>query len=339
MTKITPNDSQLHSAAYLQSLLCVPNLAMHLTTTGWRQEAHKSDATPPADAVVTVAAQALTLHQLTEIVKALADNVSVGGIVEHGLNQAFGETVLTAPVMLHNHQSLKQKITEVSTRYRVELAVQRTQPELEKAGLLVMDMDSTVIQIECIDEIAKLTGLGDQVAAVTERAMRGEMEFKESLIARVACLEGVKAEMLTQIRDSIPVMPGAITLVEELKRRGWRVAIASGGFTFFANHLATRLGLDAAISNELEVVAGTLTGKVSGSIVDANVKAQTVTQLATDWNIPLQQTIAMGDGANDLLMMEKAGLGVACHAKPIVNDNADVAIRYSGLHALLYYMK
>lgn len=202
-----------------------------------------------------------------------------------------------------------------------------------------MDMDSTVIQIECIDEIAKLAGRGDEVSAVTAKAMRGELAFSESLINRVGCLQGVPVAQLAQIRDAIPLMPGIMTLINELKVHGWKIAIASGGFTYFADHLMQRLGLDAAFSNELDIAEGVLTGKVNGDIVDAAVKAQTVEALAAQWHIPMSQTIAMGDGANDLLMMDKAALGVACHAKPLVREKADTAIRFGGLHYLLYLLR
>ena len=201
-----------------------------------------------------------------------------------------------------------------------------------------MDMDSTVIAIECIDEIAKLAGVGEQVAEVTAKAMRGEIAFNDSLTHRVACLEGVPVSHLNQIRDSIPIMPGIQALLTHLKQYNWKLAIASGGFTFFADHLKARLGLDFAISNTLAVKNEQLTGKVEGEIVNADVKARTVNALAEKWQISAKQTVAMGDGANDLVMMAESALGVACHGKPLVNEKADVAIRIGSLHSLLYFL-
>ncbi|TDF39964.1 phosphoserine phosphatase SerB [Alteromonadaceae bacterium M269] len=208
-------------------------------------------------------------------------------------------------------------------------------PTLSQPGLLVMDMDSTVIQVECIDEIAKLAGVGDEVANVTELAMQGKLDFSESLIQRVGCLKGTSVDVLQQVCDGLPLMPGVENLVNTFKSHGWKIAIASGGFTFFADYLRERLELDAAFSNELEVVDDKLTGRVVGNIVDAQVKADVVASLAEKFGIPQSQTVAMGDGANDLVMMKKAALGVGCHAKPKVRLEADCAIRFGGLDSLL----
>ena len=203
-----------------------------------------------------------------------------------------------------------------------------------------MDMDSTVIAVECIDEIAKLAGaeVGEQVSKVTELAMQGKLDFAESLRSRVACLQGADQAILQSVRAALPLMPGMFNLVRILKKHNWKLAIASGGFTYFADYLLQRLELDDAVANELEIVEGKLTGKVSGSIVDAKVKASTLGELAARWDIPHNQTIAMGDGANDLLMMNAASLGVAFHAKPVVRAQADISIRHGGLDCLLWIL-
>ncbi|MBC3766892.1 phosphoserine phosphatase SerB [Neptunicella marina] len=211
-------------------------------------------------------------------------------------------------------------------------------PGIDQPGLLLMDMDSTMIACECIDEIAKLTGAAESVAKVTEQAMQGKLDFAQSLYQRVACLEGVDVTLLKSIRDRLPIMPGLSVLIRELKQAGWKVAVASGGFTFFADYLKQRFELDSATANVLEQQDGKLTGKVLGQVVDAKVKAQTLKTLAKDFGIDESQTIAMGDGANDLVMMQAAGLGVACHAKPIVRQQADVAIRSSNLDTLLHLL-
>ena len=204
-------------------------------------------------------------------------------------------------------------------------------PHLRTPGLLVMDMDSTAIQIECIDEIAKLAGTGEMVAEVTERAMRGELDFTASLRSRVATLKGADANILQQVRENLPLMPGLTQLVLKLETLGWKVAIASGGFTFFAEYLRDKLRLTAVVANELEIMDGKFTGNVIGDIVDAQYKAKTLTRLAQEYEIPLAQTVAIGDGANDLPMIKAAGLGIAYHAKPKVNEKAEVTIRHADL--------
>ncbi len=204
-------------------------------------------------------------------------------------------------------------------------------PHLRTPGLLVMDMDSTAIQIECIDEIAKLAGTGEMVAEVTERAMRGELDFTASLKQRVGTLKGADASILRQVRDELPLMPGLTSLVLKLESLGWKVAIASGGFTFFAEYLRDKLHLTAVVANELGICDGKLTGEVVGQIVDAQFKAETLKRLAIDYDIPVEQTVAIGDGANDLPMIQAAGLGIAYHAKPKVNEKTEVTIRHADL--------
>ena len=208
-------------------------------------------------------------------------------------------------------------------------------PHLKTPGLLVMDMDTTAIEIECIDEIAQLAGCGAQVAEVTERAMRGELDFEASLRQRVAALKGADATILKQVRDELPFMAGLRSMVAELQSYGWKVAIASGGFTFFADYLRDQLDLVAVAANELEIFDGRLTGNVTGPVVDAKYKAVTLEKLATRFDIPKQQTVAIGDGANDLLMMKAAGLGIAYHAKPKVNEKASVTIHNASLTGVL----
>ncbi|WP_168386566.1 phosphoserine phosphatase [Erwinia amylovora] len=204
-------------------------------------------------------------------------------------------------------------------------------PHLKTPGLLVMDMDSTAIEIECIDEIARLAGSGAQVAEVTERAMRGELDFATSLRQRVATLKDADARILQTVRDELPLMPGLTSLVQKLQALGWHVAIASGGFTWFAEYLRDTLRLSAAVANELEIRDGKLTGEVVGDIVDAAYKAETLRQLATRFAISPQQTVAVGDGANDLPMIKASALGIAYHAKPKVNQQSEFIIRHADL--------
>ncbi|MBD1390380.1 phosphoserine phosphatase SerB [Neiella sp. HB171785] len=211
-------------------------------------------------------------------------------------------------------------------------------PSVEQPGLLLMDMDSTAIEIECIDEIAKLAGVGEQVAEVTELAMQGKLDFAESLRARVATLTDADEAILAEVREQLPMSPGLPELVTALRQKNWRVAIASGGFTYFADYLKDTLPLDAAVSNVLEIIDGKLTGKVLGDIVDAQRKADTLVALAQQFDIPPSQTVAAGDGANDLVMMAAAALGVAYHAKPVVAAKATTALKYHGLEGIYYLL-
>ncbi|WP_289028001.1 phosphoserine phosphatase SerB [uncultured Paraglaciecola sp.] len=245
---------------------------------------------------------------------------------------------MCAQVKVVQSQGIKAQIEKVANQLSVELCWFNQVPTLTQPGLLLMDMDSTVIAVECIDEIAELAGVGTEVSEVTARAMKGELDFAQSLRTRVSCLQGADEAILQQVRDALPLMPGVANLVELLKKYNWKVAIASGGFTYFADYLAQRLALDAAVANGLDIVDGKLTGNLVGRIIDAEVKAETLDTLAKKWDIPVTQTIAMGDGANDLVMMNAAALGVGLHAKPVVREKADMAIRRGGLDTLLWVL-
>ena len=217
----------------------------------------------------------------------------------------------------------------------VDIAKLDFSPKLSQAGLLVMDMDSTAIQIECIDEIAKLAGVGELVSAITESAMRGELDFEQSLRRRVGTLKGAPESILQQVRENLPLMPGLVETIQTLQKYGWKTAIASGGFTYFADYLKDLLQLDFAASNQFDIEDGKLTGLVKGDVVDAQYKAKTLQRLLEKYGIDSQYSIAIGDGANDLAMMNVAGLGVAFHAKPKVQQQAQIVVNFADLTALL----
>ncbi|HHF5087692.1 TPA: phosphoserine phosphatase [Haemophilus influenzae] len=217
----------------------------------------------------------------------------------------------------------------------VDIAKLDFSPKLSQAGLLVMDMDSTAIQIECIDEIAKLVGVGELVSAITESAMRGELDFEQSLRRRVGTLKGAPESILQQVRENLPLMSGLIETIQTLQKYGWKTAIASGGFTYFADYLKALLQLDFAASNQFDIEDGKLTGLVKGDVVDAQYKAKTLQHLLEKYGIDSQHSIAIGDGANDLAMMNVAGLGVAFHAKPKVQQQAQIVVNFADLTALL----
>lgn len=323
----------------------IPPNAMHDTSFLSTQLTTKSPSEDEAGlSILTVIGQALTPYIVSQVVEGFSDVFNATSIHLHPLHNKLGDGVVVVKGRLSENADSQAEtavpalVASLSARYHVDLGIQDVQPSLNEPGLLVMDMDSTLIDIECIDEIAKLAGVGEQVAAVTEQAMRGEIAFNDSLNHRVACLDGVPEQQLQQIRDSLPIMPGVQLLIAILKQHNWKLAIASGGFTYFANHLKARLDLDEAVSNTLVIEQGILTGEVSGEIVNAEVKARTVKALAERWGVPSAQTVAMGDGANDLVMMAESALGVACHGKPVVNEKADVAIRLGSLHCLLYFL-
>ena len=217
----------------------------------------------------------------------------------------------------------------------VDIAKLDFSPKLSQVGLLVMDMDSTAIQIECIDEIAKLAGVGELVSAITESAMRGELDFEQSLRRRVGTLKGAPESILQQVRENLPLMPGLVETIQTLQKYGWKTAIASGGFTYFADYLKALLQLDFAASNQFDIEDGKLTGLVKGDVVDAQYKAKTLQRLLEEYGINSQHSIAIGDGANDLAMMNVAGVGVAFHAKPKVQQQAQIVINFADLTALL----
>jgi phosphoserine phosphatase len=203
-------------------------------------------------------------------------------------------------------------------------------------GLVVMDMDSTLINIECIDEIADMQGLKPQVAAITESAMQGEIDFAESLRRRVALLKGLDESALLRVYDErLKLNPGAEIMLSTLKKHGIKTLLVSGGFVFFTGRLKARLGLDFAHANELEIANGKLTGNVSGKIMDAQGKADWLNHVRGELGLDPEQVIAMGDGANDLKMMAQGCVSIAYHAKPVVREQASYALNFVGLDGLV----
>ncbi|AHF02991.1 phosphoserine phosphatase [Marichromatium purpuratum 984] len=220
----------------------------------------------------------------------------------------------------------------------VDVAVQEDTVFRRTRRLVCFDMDSTLIQTEVIDELAAAAGVGDEVAAITEAAMRGELDFQESFRRRMALLEGLDESVLVGIAERLPITEGADRLIATLKRLGYKIAILSGGFTYFAEHLQRRFGVDYVYANQLEFRDGRLTGEVAGEIVDGARKAELLRELAAREGIRLEQVIAVGDGANDLPMLSIAGLGIAFHAKPIVTQQARHSIATVGLDGILYLL-
>ena len=233
--------------------------------------------------------------------------------------------------------ALRQAALALGDTHGVDLVVQPPRPT-DAPRLVCFDMDSTLIQAEVIDELARRHGVGQEVADVTERAMRGELDFKASFRERMSKLEGLEESVLASIAAELPLMDGVERLMANLKRLGYRTVILSGGFTYFARYLQERLGFDEIHANELVIEQGKVTGAVQEPIVDAERKAALLTQIAEREGVPLAQTVAVGDGANDLKMLATAGLGVAFRAKPLVRAEARQAISVAGLDGVLYLL-
>ncbi len=240
-----------------------------------------------------------------------------------------GESDALADQMRASLMALTHELT-------LDIAFQKECVFRRNRRLFVFDMDSTLIAGEVIDELAKLAGVGDQVSAITAAAMRGELDFQQSFRARVALLRGLPEERAQTVLNSVPLVQGAERLISTLKRLGYKTAILSGGFNFFARDLQARLGVDYVFANDLDIAGGFVTGEVKTAIVDAQRKADLLREIAARENIALGQVVAVGDGANDLPMLNIAGMGIAFHAKPLVRERAGNALSYLGLDSLLY---
>ncbi len=233
---------------------------------------------------------------------------------------------------------LREKFLAVSNDLNVDIAVQEDNVYRRNRRLVAFDMDSTLIEAEVIDELAAAAGVGEQVAEITERAMRGELDFTESFHERVGLLKGLSGDVLQEIAERLPVTEGAERLIRNLKSLGYTTVILSGGFNYFGNYLKDKLGIDYVFANELDMEDGIVTGKVTGTVVDGNRKAQLLREIAEKEGIRLEQTIAVGDGANDLPMLSIAGLGIAFRAKPMVQESAKQSISTLGLDGVLYLL-
>ncbi|MBX3010751.1 MAG: phosphoserine phosphatase SerB [Caldilineaceae bacterium] len=243
---------------------------------------------------------------------------------------------LTVSGRVADERVLRSRLLQISQEMGIDVSAQLDDIYRRNRRLVVFDMDSTLVQVEVIDELAKLAGVGAEVAAVTAAAMRGELAFKASLTQRVALLRGLPESVLAEVAAALPLMEGAPWVTSTLKRLGYKIGIISGGFDYFGYHLQQQLGFDYVYANRLEIIDGHLTGRVLGDIVDGAKKAELLQQIAQAEKLSLEQTIAVGDGANDIPMLSIAGMGVAFHAKPIVREKAERAISNLGLDGLLF---
>lgn len=235
-------------------------------------------------------------------------------------------------------KKLKEDLMKVSTLHKIDVAFLKDNVFRRNKRLIVFDMDSTLIQTEVIDELAELCGVGEEVRAITHRAMNGEIDFDESLKLRVSKLKGLETSRMQDVLDKLPLTVGVEEFIKTIKNLGYKVALISGGFTFFADALKAKLALDYSFANELQIEDGKLTGHVTGTIVNANQKAILVKLIAQQENISLEQVVAIGDGANDLPMLATAGLGIAFHAKDIVRREAQQHLSHGPMTSILYFL-
>jgi len=295
--------------------------------------------------IVTILGRAISANHLSRV---------SGILAEHGLNidrlerlsgrlslavhspDANACVQLTVSGNSSSEQSMRAAFLATAHDLKIDIAFQRESIFRRNRRLFAFDMDSTLIEGEVIDELAKLAGVADEVVKVTEAAMRGEIEFQESFRRRVALLRGLKETRVRELLNTIPLVEGAEQLIGTLKMLGYKTAILSGGFNFFAQHLQSRLGIDYVFANDLDMVDGVVTGEVRTPIVDGARKAELLRQIAGQENISLEQVVAVGDGANDLPMLGIAGMGIAFRAKPLVRQTASHAVSFLGLDSLLY---
>ena len=297
--------------------------------------------------IITLLGRRITAEQLSKVAAAIAKNklnidvinrlsgrVSVNNTDTHQI----ACVQITVSGKISNPGVLRRELLEIHADTGIDISFYVDDIYRHARRLVVFDMDSTLIQGEAIDELADVAGIGDQVAQITEAGMQGKIDFKESLTQRVALLNGLEENVLSFVAQNLVLTEGADRLIRKLKQLGYKIGIISGGFEYFGKYLQKKLGLDYVFTNCLEIADGKLTGKIKGDIIDGQKKAEILTTIAQVENISLQQTVAVGDGANDLPMISIAGLGVAFNAKSIVKENAQRSISSVGLDGLLYLM-
>lgn len=297
--------------------------------------------------IVTILGEKLSAEQISQVTKVISDkNLNIDAI-----KRLTGRTSLVreeeyprACIQLSIRGKIDckadftEKFMQISRELDVDIAFQEDNIYRRNRRLVCFDMDSTLIQAEVIDKLAELAGVGSEVKAITESAMQGEIDFNESFIKRMKLLKGLSEEVLHDVAVNLPITKGTKRLIDTLKSYGFKTAILSGGFTYFGNYLKEELGIDYVYANQLEIKDGVLTGGYLGEIVDGNKKAEYLKEIAIKEGINISQTIAVGDGANDLPMLNLAGLGIAFHAKPTVKDNAQSSISSIGLDGVLYLL-
>ena len=297
--------------------------------------------------ILTLLGRKLSAKQITAVTHILADQeLNIDAIKRLTGRQPLDESKAGVRACIEfslrgtprDREEMQRELMKLSSELEVDFSFQRDNMYRRMRRLICFDMDSTLIQTECIDELAEKAGVGEQVRVITESAMRGEIDFKESFTQRVALLKGLDVSVMKELAENMPITEGVERLMFVLKRYGYKIAILSGGFTYFGEYLQKKFGIDYVYANELEVKDGKLTGRYLGDVVDGKRKAELLRLIAQVEKVDIAQTIAVGDGANDLPMLSLAGLGIAFHAKPKVKENARQAINTIGLDGVLYFL-
>lgn len=297
--------------------------------------------------ILTLVGRKLTARQIGAVTRILADQgLNIDAIKRLTGRMPLDEKKTTTRACIefsvrgtpNNRQQMQEHLMQLSRDLEMDFSFQLDDMYRRMRRLICFDMDSTLIRTEVIDELAEKAGVGKEVREITERAMRGEIDFNESFKERVALLKGLDESVMKEIAENLPITEGVERLMYVLKRYGYKIAILSGGFTYFGNYLKNKFGIDYVYANELEIVDGKLTGRYVGEIVDGRRKAELLRLIAQVENVDIRQTIAVGDGANDLPMLSLAGLGIAFHAKPKVVANAQQSINTIGLDGVLYFL-
>jgi phosphoserine phosphatase len=295
--------------------------------------------------IITLLGRKLTAVQLAKVATVLADNhLNIDVITRLSGRISFDDpeslpkacVKFTVSGSIDDPGLLRGQLLKISEETGIDISFHVDDIYRHARRLVVFDMDSTLIQGEMINILAQHAGVGDQVAEITAAAMNGDLDFKESLTRRVALLKGLDEKVLSEAAQNLTLNEGAERVINTLKRLGYKIGIISGGFDYFGEYLQKKLGLDYVFANVLEIKDGKVTGNITGDIIDGPKKAEILKTIARVENISLQQTIALGDGANDLHMISIAGLGIAYHAKPVVKENAEESISSVGLDGLLY---
>ena len=284
-----------------------------------------------ARVTAVTADQGLNIHDITR----LSGRLPIDSPVSNDTKSCIEFTVQGTP---NNAEDMRSRFLSIASELDVDIAIQADNAFRRSRRLVCFDMDSTLIEAEVIDELAKRAGVGEQVATITESAMRGDIDFTESFTQRMALLKGLSETVLQDVAENLPIMEGAETLIKNLKAYGFKTAILSGGFSYFGQYLQTKLGIDHVHANTLEIVDGELTGRVIHPVVDGQRKAFLLKQIAEKEGLDPQQVIAVGDGANDLPMLSVAGLGIAFRAKPLVRESAKQSLSTHGLDGILYLL-
>ncbi|MBD5306014.1 MAG: phosphoserine phosphatase SerB [Bacteroides sp.] len=298
--------------------------------------------------IITILGRKISAHQIALVAEEIAlQKLNIDGIVRlTGRPQLVEEFDSKSKMCIEfsvrgtpaDYERMQQRFMQISSQEEFDISMQADDIYRRSRRLVCFDMDSTLIETEVIDELADRAGVGPQVRAITESAMRGEIDFRESFRRRVELLKGLDESVMKEIAESLPITEGVERMMDVLHRAGYKTAILSGGFTYFGEYLKRRFGFDYVYANELEIKDGKLTGRYVGEIVDGKRKAELLRLIAQFENINIAQTIAVGDGANDLPMLSVAGLGIAFHAKPKVKQTAKQSISTIGLDGILYFI-